>query len=212
MSTVEFGAILLAGGRASRVDGAAKPLFEVGGRSLIASAVAAVRDAGAGSIVVAGPELDPALDVVWVREDPPFGGPAAGASAALAALTPTTEGEPGSAPEWTFLLACDLPPVARAVAVLVDALPLLPSDADGVCLADASSRPQWLIGLYRTAALRAAASALPDDGRDAAVRALVEDLAITVLSVDDTLTRDVDTWEDLADARAAAERPTEEAP
>jgi GTP:adenosylcobinamide-phosphate guanylyltransferase len=37
------GAILLAGGRASRMGGVAKPLLEVGGRSLLRSAVDAVR-------------------------------------------------------------------------------------------------------------------------------------------------------------------------
>ncbi len=191
-----LGAVLLAGGRASRVGGAAKPLFEVGGRSLLAAAVTASRDAGAFPILVAGPQLDPTLAVEWVREDPPFGGPAAGTVAALGRLGDV---------EWMLLLACDLPAVDRAVPLLVDAIPLLPRDADGVCLADASSRPQWLVGAYRTTALRAAASLLPDAGCDAPVRALVADLAITVLAAPDALTRDVDTWEDLEQARRANE-------
>jgi molybdopterin-guanine dinucleotide biosynthesis protein A len=203
----DLGAILLAGGRASRVGGAAKPLFEVGGRTLLAAAVEAVTDAGARPITVAADVLDPGLDVQWVREDPPFGGPVAGTIAALDAWE-----RAGLTPEWTFLLACDLPHAAQAVTRLAADLALLPRDADGLCLGDASSRPQWLIGLYRVAALRRAAAALPERGRDAAVRALVDDLAVAVVSVTGDLTDDIDTWEDLERARMRAAIDTEEAP
>ena len=208
LETGSLGAILLAGGRASRVDGAAKPLFEVGGRTLLGAAVAAAKDAAAQPITVVAPLLDPTLEVAWVREDPPFGGPAAAVVAALASW-------PGSAqapdPAWTLVLACDLPSVDAAVRRLVADIVLLPADADGLCLGDASSRPQWLTGVYRTHALRAAASALPDAGRNAPVRALTSDLAMTVVASPDHLTRDVDTWEDLEEARArAARRQAEE--
>ncbi|GAA2975363.1 molybdopterin-guanine dinucleotide biosynthesis protein A [Microbacterium terrae] len=194
-----LGAILLAGGRGTRVDGAAKPMFDVGGRTLLAAAVDAARRAGADPITVAAPLLDPALAVDWVREDPPFGGPVAAAVTALDAWAAS-----GLAPAWTLLLACDLPTVDAAVARLVADMVLLPSDTDGLCLGDASSRPQWLIGVYRTAALQRAASDLPDGGRDASVRALVSELAIAVIAAPDALTRDVDTWEDLEEARARA--------
>ncbi|WP_127476715.1 molybdenum cofactor guanylyltransferase [Microbacterium sulfonylureivorans] len=204
-----FGAILLAGGRASRVGGAAKPLFDVDGRTLLATAVTAATDAGARPITIVAPVLDPALDVDWVREDPPFGGPAAAIVTALASWA----GQPSAAngPEWTILLACDLPSARAAVRRLVADIVLLPSDTDGLCLGDASSRPQWLTGVYRTSALRAAASALPDAGRDGAVRDLMADLAIAVVPAPDDLTRDVDTWEDLEEARTrAAARQAEE--
>lgn len=193
-------AILLAGGRASRVDGEAKPLFDVGGRTLLAAAVTAATDAGARPITVVAPVLDDTLPVAWVREDPPFGGPAAAVAAALASWPD------GRDPEWTLLLACDLPGVDAAVRRLVDDLPLLAADTDGLCLGDSSSRPQWLIGVYRTRALRAAASVLHGAGRDASMRALLDDLAITVDAAPDDLTRDIDTWEDLNEARARAER------
>lgn len=204
-----LGAILLAGGRATRVDGAAKPLFDVGGRTLLQAAVDAATHAGAQPITVVAPPLDDLLPVAWVREDPPFSGPAAAVVAALASWPPAAD------PAWTLLLACDLPGVDAAVRRLVGDLPLLPADADGLCLGDASSRPQWLIGAYRTRALRAAASALPGAGRDAPVRALLADLAITVVAAPDALTRDVDTWEDLEEARDRADRtpsPDEHAP
>lgn len=190
------GAILLAGGRATRVGGAAKPLFEVGGRTLLGAAVDAARSAGADPVVVVGPVLDETLPVAWLREEPPFGGPAAAIVAALEAW-PAAGG-----PDWTLLLACDLPGIAPAVARLTRDVILLPADTDGMCLGDAASRPQWLIGVYRTSALRQAASALPDAGRDAPVRVLLDDLAIAVVAAPDALTRDVDTWEDLEEARA----------
>ncbi|WP_019178813.1 molybdenum cofactor guanylyltransferase [Microbacterium yannicii] len=198
-----LGAILLAGGRATRVDGATKALFEVGGRTLLAAAVGAARDAGARPLTVAAPVLDESLPVTWVREEPPFGGPAAAVVAALESWRQE------SSPEWTLLLACDLPGVGAAVARLLADIVLLPVDTDGVCLGDAASRPQWLTGVYRTEALRDAASALPDRGRNAPVRALLDDLAITVITASgdpsqDDLIDDIDTWEDLEKARLRA--------
>lgn len=183
---MSVGAILLAGGRGSRVDGAVKPLFEVNGTTLLQRAVDAVRSGGADRVVVAAPVLDEQLDVVWVREDPPFGGPVAGIVAAL----------PEVDADEVYVIACDLP-TADAAVVLLSAP--LSAGVDGVCLDD--GRRQWLIGRYRTASLRAAASALPDRGRDASMRALLGGLAVTSVSVDPAMTHDVDTWDDLTKAR-----------
>lgn len=215
MAATSLGAILLAGGRGSRVDGAAKPLFQVGGTSLLRAAVGAATEAGAQPVTIVGPVaalgsvLDPAgagPAVEWVSEDPPFGGPAAATLAGLDAWA--AAGSPD--PEWLLLLACDLPGVTLAVRRLVADLPLLPRDTDGMCLADLSGRPQWLTGIYRARALRAAASALPQRGRDAPARALVADLAIAVVAAPDEATRDIDTWEDLEEARARAAHRNEE--
>lgn len=185
-----YGAILLAGGRATRLDGAVKPLLEVRGKTLLQAAVDAVARVGADPVTVVGPVLDDTLRVSWVREEPPFGGPAAGVVAALASW------EAASAlPEWTFVLATDLPRVDDAVARLDADLGLQPGDLEGLCLADGSSRPQWLTGVYRTTALREAAAAIPDRGRDAPVRALVAELAIAV-TADPAAASDIDTWED----------------
>jgi molybdopterin-guanine dinucleotide biosynthesis protein A len=186
---VSVDAILLAGGRASRVDGAAKPLFEVDGRTLLRAGYDAVRARGARRVVVVGPRLDDDLPVRWAREDPPFGGPVA----AIVAALPHVEAAD------VFVLACDLPTAIPAVAALPEPLP---TGVDGACLDD--GRRQWLIGRYRTAALRAAASGLPDRGRDASMRALLGGLRIEPVAVDPALTRDVDTWDDLRAARGGA--------
>lgn len=195
-----FGAVLLAGGRASRVGGAAKPLFDVGGMTLLDRAVHAVAPLCA-RIVVVGPQLEvrpPASATVeWVREEPPFGGPAAGIVAALASWP--------QVPTWMFVLACDLPRVDAAVMQLTRDLALQPPDVDGLCLADAAARPQWLTGVYRSGALLRGASRLDRAGADASVRDLLSDLAIAVTTADaddgGDVSLDIDTWEDLDDAR-----------
>ena len=61
------GAILLAGGRARRLDGVAKPLLEVGGRSLLARAIAAV--AGSDPLTIVGAPAAGFENHAWVREE-----------------------------------------------------------------------------------------------------------------------------------------------
>lgn len=197
-----LGAILLAGGRGTRVDGAIKPLFDVGGRTLLTAAVDAAVAAGADPVTVVSGVLDDALPVTWVRESPPFGGPAAAVVTALDAWPVDHE------PNWTLLLACDLPQVGTAVPLLLSELPSAANtDTDGFCLVDASGRSQWLTAVYRTASLRAAAGALPDRGRNLPLRALIAPLTVRAIAAPDDLSRDVDTWEDLSEARRKA-RPT----
>lgn len=191
------GAILLAGGRASRMGGVAKPLLEVGGRSLLRSAVDAVR--GCAPVTVAAEVLDPELDVDWVREEPPFAGPAAAVVAVLASWD-----RRGIAPEWTFLLACDLSHPDAAVAALGEAV--VPRSTDGVCLVDDDGRPQWLAGRYRIDALRRAAAAQTDVARDAPMRALLGGLTLQHVPAAADTVRDIDTWQDLDEARSRAGR------
>jgi molybdenum cofactor guanylyltransferase len=210
--TPAVGAILLAGGRASRVGGAAKPLFEVAGTTLLQRAVDAVD--GCSPVTVVGDQVD-GLDggITWVREDPPFGGPVAAVVAALRSWTGTPGGPEASpapaAPGWTYLLACDMPGVSEAVARLAAALPHATLAADGLCLAaTGSTRPQWLAGVYRTSALLRAAQEVPDEGHGASVRALLTGLTVEVVPAPADETFDVDTWEDLASARQRAAEQT----
>lgn len=196
-----LGAILLAGGRANRVGGAVKPLFDVGGRTLLRAAVDAAASVGAHPLTVVGAVLDRSLPVTWVREDPPFGGPAAAVVTALGSWPL------GDTPSWTILLACDLPGAVGAVAHLMSEQPLVSPAEDGLCLVDGSGRSQWLIGAYRTAALRTAAAALPQGARDLPLRSLLAPLSLRPVVAHEDLSRDVDTWEDLHEARRSA-RPT----
>jgi molybdopterin-guanine dinucleotide biosynthesis protein A len=207
--TGTLGAIVLAGGRATRLGCIDKPGLELGGVSLLARAVSAARDAGAASVIVVGPPGSEIAQTIRVREDPPFAGPAA------AIITALTASDSSDDPDWTLVLAADLARPEAAVARLVADLALLPADTDGVCLADETSRLQWLAGAYRTTALRRAARGMPDAGRHAPVRALLDDLSIAVFRVPDEVVHDVDTWQDLEQARRAygdAASPTDGGP
>lgn len=139
----DFDAIVLAGGRGSRLGRGSKPDLEVGGRRLLDIAIAAA--AQARRIVVVGDVAVP-QGVLLTREEPAFGGPVAGLAAGLAALA--EHAEPA---EWTLLLACDLPGAEAAVARLLTASPA--DEHAGACLLDVDGRSQWLLGCYRTAAL-----------------------------------------------------------
>lgn len=192
-ATEPTAAIILAGGRASRLGGAAKPLLDVAGRTLLDHAVAAVDRCD--PVIVVGPPAPTRGHVVWTRESPEFGGPVAGIAAGLA-LVDTAD---------VLLLAADLPNAVDAVALLHrhPRLSGLSGGEDGVCLIDASERMQWLVGRYRADALRAALATLPDGGRDASLRSLLAGLRIRAVPAGELAT-DVDTWDDLERARAAS--------
>ena len=256
MSGLQLDAVILAGGRAERLDGASKPDLVVGGRSLLATAIAAARGAACERIVVVGPPELEAAGCLVVREDPPFGGPVAALAAGLDALGPpggrgapeAPIGPPGGrgapeaplglpggrvapegllgppggrvAPEGrvsrphedVLVLACDMPDAEAAVARLV-AGRATARPADGICLVDASGRTQWLAAVYSRAALARAFEALrgadgdPAAVRGAAMRRLAASLDLAVVA-DDGTTHDIDTWHDLAEARAARQEAT----
>ncbi len=149
-------AIVLAGGRASRLGGADKPALVVGGRSLITSVVAAAGGAGARRVIVVGParpELGLAGgNVRVVREDPPGSGPVPALRRGLAEV---------SAP-WVLVLAADLPFIgAEHLVTLQIAVQGTgsASRAAGSVLTDEAGRAQWLAGCWQAAALREALAA-----------------------------------------------------
>ena len=243
MSGLWLDAVILAGGRAERLDGASKPDLVVGGRSLLATAIAAARGAACERIVVVGPPELEAAGCLVVREDPPFGGPVAALAAGLDALGPpggrgapegplglsggrgapegllappggrvAPEGRVSRPHEDVLVLACDMPDAEAAVARLV-AGRATARPADGICLVDASGRTQWLAAVYSRAALARAFEALrgadgdPAAVRGAAMRRLAASLDLAVVA-DDGTTHDIDTWHDLAEARAARQEAT----
>ena len=136
-----YQAVVLAGGRASRLGGPSKPDLVVDGHRLLDTALKAAR--GAEQVVVVGDAAVPP-GILRTREDPPFGGPVAGLEAGLGML--------GTGSPWTLVLASDLPDAEAAVRVLLRAEPA--PEHDGACLVDGGGRLQWLIGCYRTPVLR----------------------------------------------------------
>ena len=175
-----FDAVVLAGGRSSRLSRAKEDVV-VGGRTLLERTIETCD--GAGTRIVVGPTRDDLRDagVVQVREDPPFGGPVAALAAAI---------EHVQAPV-ALVLACDMPDVGPAVQVL---LAESMGDAD-VVLAEDGGRLQYTAGLYRTDALTAALHGAVAAG--ASMRSLLADLTVRTVVVPSGSTADIDHPRDL---------------
>ncbi len=192
-----FDGLILAGGRATRLGGVLKPGVVVGGSTLLHHALVAARDARRTAVV--GPDDGTRLPdgTLRTREDPPFGGPVAGIDAGLRALD-ALDGE-GEAQPLVLVLAVDVPRSAAAVPRLRAALAEA-AEADGAHLATEAG-PQWLVGLYRRTALRAALDRVRDPAgsvHGVSVRRLVGHLRCVDVADETGLSDDVDTWDDVS--------------
>lgn len=146
-----FDAVVLAGGRGTRLGGADKPGLIVGDQSLLGSVVSAVTSAGADRIVVVGPERPGARGRIrYAREDPPGRGPVAALACGLDQV---------SAPA-VVLLAADLP-FLRPAHIMRLLTALADPEVPGVVLLDDSARPQWLVSGWAAAGLRGALARYP---------------------------------------------------
>jgi len=202
-------AIVLAGGRATRLGGTPKPsLISPMGVTALALVLDACRQAGVRHVVVVGPpdQIGQAIvdkrqlsRVVVVQENPPWSGPARGVAAGVAALGQMTRDEPATGEDAFLVVACDMPGVAPGIQVLLDTGII----GDGL-LATAEGHDQWMLGLYRRAALAAACDCLPQTppgGREPSMRKLLGKLALTRVTVPATAVDDLDTPDDLARLR-----------
>jgi molybdenum cofactor guanylyltransferase len=154
---VRYDAVVLAGGAASRLDGADKPGLLVGGRTLVARVAAAV--AAAERLVLVGPPRPEVPTAIVVREEPPGGGPVPALRAGLARVRGP----------WVAVLAADLP---FLTAGHVGELLRRAHGGPGAILVDAEARPQWLTGVWRAADLSAALR----EYRGGSLRGLMEPL------------------------------------
>lgn len=196
--TGAYDAIVLGGGRGSRLGGVDKPALQFEGLSLADRAIRAVAGARAvafvshGTVPSARP-LNPRIRVV--REEPRFGGPVAAIAAGLAGLDDRPEAV-------TVVLAGDLVDPAPAVAAL---LAHRTAATDGVVAVDPDGVRQPMLAVYRTAALTAAVSAVVSaaepgdaDGRGPSMRAVIGRLELSALSLPARWCADVDTPADAA--------------
>jgi len=180
-----WSAVVLAGGRAARLDGADKAGIEVRGRTLLAWVLDALVDAR--EVVVVGDEVPTERPVTFVREEPRFGGPAAGLLTGLDRLL--------RPPAYVAVVAVDMPyltphTLRRLVSAAVG--------SDGSALVDPDGRRQ-LAMVLSTDRLR---EVRPDhEGEfNLALRSLLEPLALTEVPGRDREHQDIDTWADLRDA------------
>jgi molybdopterin-guanine dinucleotide biosynthesis protein A len=195
MTLAAYTAVVLAGGRGRRFPGVDKLGAEVDRVPLLDRVLGSLD--GADRIVVVGPtrEVGPVrAQLHWVQEEPADGGPVAGLAAAL----------PLVGTEVVVLLAGDLPFTAGLPERLCALLAAC--DRDAVIPLDAAGRPQLLAAAYRTRALVGAVAAHgPVHG--AAVRDVVALLRVHRVPAAELPTGallDVDTPDDLAEARARA--------
>ncbi|MBF6174701.1 NTP transferase domain-containing protein [Nocardia blacklockiae] len=186
-------AIVLAGGRATRMGGVDKPAIVVGGRSLLDAALSAV--AACARTVVVGPhrpELPP--EVRQAQEVPAGSGPVAAIAAGLRSLE-----ECDFPAELLVILAADMPFLtADAIGELLTHA--AESDADAVFAADESGRPQYLVGVWRRTALLTGLDRL-DSLTNAPMKALVP---VDTMMVPLPGVADCDTADDVRRARAHA--------
>jgi molybdopterin-guanine dinucleotide biosynthesis protein A len=193
-----YTAVVLAGGRAVRLGGKAKPQLEVGGRTMLAAVLAAVADAE--RRIVVGPRQPVPDDVVVVRENPPGGGPVAALRAGLTEVDT----------DVVAVLAGDLPFLTAAVITeLRERL-----TGDGALVVDEGGRDQWLLGVWRTEALRGAVRGAtgPTSLRKVLAPLSPQRVRPAVEPGSPPPWLDCDTPADLARARAAVGRPEEPAP
>ena len=218
-----FDAIVLAGGRSSRLSGTPKAELVYRRQTLVARTVDAASRARrvvvVGDVVTHAATEPPFGRVLVTQEAPPFGGPAAGIAAGammLAASCSTANGPVANgavangpavngavASEFTMVLACDMPDVGAAVPILLDALLaalLLEPGTDGVIAIDAELHPQPLAALYRTAKLGEALTRHRRSGTldGLSARTLISGLQLVPVTVPIGSTDDVDTWADAA--------------
>jgi molybdopterin-guanine dinucleotide biosynthesis protein A len=185
-----YDAIVLAGGRGTRLGGVDKGAVDIGGLTLLQRVLTATSNAA--QTIVVGPHRDLPYGVLGAWEDPPGGGPVAGLAAGLELV-----GAPVVA-----VLACDLPfldkeTVDRLVRALADADA---ASSDGAQLVDDGGRPQPLVAAYRTGSLRAALGAL-DRTSGTPMRELVAGLRMLHVRTDPDQAWDCDTWADVSRAR-----------
>jgi molybdopterin-guanine dinucleotide biosynthesis protein A len=218
-----YTAVVLAGGRARRLGGIAKPAVDVGGRPMLARVLAAVADAG--HVIVVGPPLAGLAgpQPVWTREDPPGAGPVAALRAAVALLPPGAG--------TVVVLAADLPFLDAATVARLRAAVTEPGatgpDAAGpgeagtgatvpgaAVLVDDGGRDQYLAAAWTATALRQALSTVEDDRMSSVYAAVprVDRVAATGYRAGVEPWRDVDDPVGLDRARASWEHSRQDDP
>ena len=144
----EWTALVLAGGRGSRLGNDDKAAMTIGGTSTLGHLLASLPDRV--PVVVAGPARATRRPVIFRPEWPLHGGPVAGIASGLEAVsTPVTA-----------LLAVDMPAAGRLVQRLVAEFAVC--DADALVPVDGSGFRQPLCAVVRTETLRRALRMLGD--------------------------------------------------
>jgi len=180
-----WSAVVLAGGRGARLDGADKAGVEIGGRTLLARSLDALADAA--EVVVVADPVPTERPVTFVRESPRYGGPAAALLTGVDALVAPAA--------YVAVVAVDMPYLTPGTwRRLVTAA----ADHDGAALVGPDGRRQLAYALATAPLTRVR----PDhEGQhDLALRRLLAPLDLVDVPATGREHRDIDTWADLRDA------------
>ena len=185
MDLDSYAAVVLAGGRGSRLGGFDKASVELDGRSLLAHALEAVIDAA--EVVVVGEQVPTDRPVTFVVESPRFGGPVAGLLTGVDALLRRTT--------TVAVLAVDMPWVGAGT---LRRLHQAAVGHDGAVLVDPDGRRQLALVVQRARL----DDARPDhEGQhNHALHRLLARLDLAEVAAAGREHRDIDTWADLRDA------------
>ncbi|MDU0348279.1 molybdenum cofactor guanylyltransferase [Actinomyces sp. MRS3W] len=215
--------VVLAGGTGRRLNGVSKPDVVVRGTRLLDHVLSGIERVRAqlppGEVVVVAPQrVELPAGVLRALEDPPLGGPVAGIAAGLTRLAEHTRGgqaargrDTAGNASLTAVVTCDAPDSWRALPVLVRAAQA-GTAAAGAC-AVAGDHVQYLLGVYRTTALREAVSPQGVGLRDVAVRRILGGMDLVHVDLTDRggqlarAARDLDTWADIRAWADAAPPP-----
>ena len=188
-------AIVLAGGRSSRLGGARKVTLDVGGSGSLERVVRACSGwCPAPSTLVVGPADLPVPDgVVLVTDDPPFGGPVSGLRAGLAQLSVGADPVAVLAGDQPFVTAVTL---ERLVAALGSAEVAALGDAGQV---GEAGQVSYLTAVWRGPALRRRVAAA-----GASMRSVFAGAEVVLVPDTEGWAADIDTPDDLRRARRRA--------
>lgn len=189
-----LGVIVLAGGQSSRMRGQDKMTARFGTDTVLGTCLVNIAVAAPDCpIIVVGPQRDLpiGLEVTRVREDPPGGGPVPGIRAGMDAVPDDLD--------LVAVLAGDMPEAPKALDDLIH--PLVALAGIDVAVARTAGTVQPLCAVYRRSAL---AGVLDADSSLRTARSLFAGLRARFVEVPERLSYDIDTAEDLSEARARA--------
>ncbi|HEV2885825.1 MAG TPA: NTP transferase domain-containing protein, partial [Jatrophihabitans sp.] len=178
-----FDAVILAGGRGTRMGGPAKPLRKLAGWPMLDHVLLAC--SAASRQIVVGPSRIGIGEPLFCREQPAGSGPVAAINAGLRHVQQPI----------VLVLAADLPFIAGALAPLRALLAGRPS-TEAAARVEPTGRINYLAAAWRTAALYAALDRLPNPAGQP-VRALYESVEVAYLPDFDAFGADCDTPLDL---------------
>ena len=180
-----WAAIILAGGRSSRLDGVDKAGVEVGGRTMLEWALDGVIDAR--EVVVVGDPVPTERPVTFVRESPRFGGPVAGLLTGVDSLL--------TVPRLVGVIAVDMPYVHHGT---WRRLLAAGDGGDGSLLVGPDGRWQLTMTLDTTRLAEVRPSY--EEQHDFPLRRLLEPLTLVPVASEGREHEDIDTWTDLSQA------------